>query len=119
MAKEIGALNYPWTIVQGETIDDQYQRQVETNGVTTNVDLTLATVTGAIKSEYTDSTNVAVFTITMIDAVNGIFRVSLPYATSAALPVATLKYEIRAPWASGKVEPFFRGNLFVLAGIAS
>jgi len=118
MAKEIPALNYPLTLVQGETFISQYQRQIEVNGVTSDVDITNATITGAIKGDYSDTTNLATFTVTKITPATGVFRVTLPAATSAALPSGSLKYEVRATWTTGQVETFFRGNLLMVAGIA-
>lgn len=118
MAKEISAMNYPLHQVQGATFNNQYTRALrDEDGVVTPVNLSTATITGAVKQNYNDAENLVDFTVTMIDAANGIFRISLAAADTVDLPVGMLKHEVRATWAGGVVETFFRGNFNVLAGI--
>ncbi len=120
MAKEIGAMNYPLRIVQGARLLNQYTRAIRDEaGTVTPVDISTATITGGVKAKYEDVANLTDFTITVIDAPNGIFRIGIPAATTETLPSGALKYEIRADWGSGFIETFFRGNLDVLPGIQS
>lgn len=119
MSTEIGAYNYPLTIVAGNTLDVDYQSGVEAAGVFTATDITDLAITGAVVQNYGDTSPVATFTIDKYDPANGFFRVSIDNVVSAALPVAQLKYEVRSTNNAKAVDTMFRGNFNVLAGIPS
>ena len=118
MSKNIDAFNYPLRVVQGTTFIGQYTLGVEINcGPFEPTDISNATITGAVKKNYDDPAVLATFTTEITDGPSGQFRLTLTDEVSETLPSGSLKYDVRANWSDGSVQPLFRGNLYVLPGI--
>ncbi len=105
-------------IRQGATFDAQVTL---TNPDGTPVDLTGATLRAQIRRKALDTALLVAFTITVIDAVGGIFTFGLTASQTAALPAAEDPAGIasRAVWdmelqdAAGRVTPVYWGTVTI------
>lgn len=75
------------------------------------IDLTGASVAAKIKRRAGDATALISFTAVVVDAENGVFRLSLTAAQTAALAFDVGVYDVLITFPSGNVEKFIEGNV--------
>lgn len=69
----------------------------------TPVDITGATVTSQIRDGADGATALATATGSLVDATNGVFRVTYSAASTAALSVGNFKFDIQIEFADGTI----------------
>lgn len=121
MAQEKNALQHLLRVVRGNTFLKHYSLNTEITDefgdVTLEpIDLSTSTVYGYVKENFTDQGNkVEDFLITITDAVNGEFDVSLTATQTTAMTAGNYVYEILVN-DSGIVQTFLRGSFRVDLG---
>lgn len=81
------------------------------NAGNVKLDLTGATVAAKIKRKASDAAALATFSTAVVDAEEGIFRISLSAAQTAALNFDVGVYDVLITFPSGVVEKFIEGNV--------
>lgn len=111
---------YNITICQGASYNLEVTYTDENNAP---IDLTGSTLRGQIRKSISDDTIQATFTITITDAVNGVFTVSLTPAQTEAIEIKAQKdtvreleafaYDIERELVGGEVDRIMQGEAFV------
>jgi fibronectin type 3 domain-containing protein len=84
----------------------------DNNGIP--IDLSGYSMTGQIKSKYSDSTILAAISPTIESpSVSGIFSIALTAAQTAALPITIAVYDVEATSPSNTVTKLLRGYCYV------
>ncbi len=103
---------YNITIYKGETLSIVVELD-DVNG--TAINLTGATLTAQCKVKSTNTTLFSFNTAITAPATNGVFTLSLPAATSAALtPQKGLVYDVKIAFASGDVKYWLGGEVTLI-----
>lgn len=74
------------------------------------VNITGCTVRGQIRTSIEDATPAAAFVTAIVDAINGVFQISLPNAVTAALDFETGFYDVEIVYPSGVVDRLLQGK---------
>lgn len=75
------------------------------------VNITGCTVRGQIRVSVEDATPAATFVTSIVDAINGVFQISLSNASTAELDFDTAVYDVEIEYPSGVIDRLLQGKV--------